>query len=175
MNSALLQTLFSDPSGGQLAGGIMMVVLFSSVGVAAAAAFAFVGRKMCSGRYEQLFWSALLASIAAFYVGFAGWFQADSEAWLTELSAIAAFVVVAVIGAFSAPILALGYLMHGIWDIGHSLYGTVILGRAVSDIPLGYGMFCLGFDVATAAYLFWWPKDWSQAGQFKPAFWRTEL
>ena len=55
MNNALLQTLFNDPSGGQIAGGMMMVFLFSSVGVAAAGAFAFVARHVFLGRYEQVF------------------------------------------------------------------------------------------------------------------------
>ncbi len=175
MNNALLQTMFDNPSGSQLAGGVMMITLFTFVGVAAAAAFAYVARRVFLGRYEQIYWAVLLAAIAAFYIGFASWFEAAPDAWSTELSAIAVFCVVAAIGAFSRSALALGYLMHGIWDITHSLYGTLILGHAASDIPLGYGMFCLGFDVATAVYLFWWPKDWSQPARFRPAFWRHEV
>ncbi|RZO86224.1 MAG: hypothetical protein EVA65_04650 [Oceanococcus sp.] len=171
MHYALLQTLVNDPSGGQIAGGVMMIVLFLSVGVAAAGAFAFVARHVFLGRYERMFWSALLVVIAAFYLGFAAWYQADAVAWRTELAAITVFAFVAVIGASSAPVLALGYLFHGVWDIAHSLYGVIILGFPASEIPLGYGMFCLGFDVATAAYLFWWPKDWNTAGQFNPIFW----
>lgn len=165
-NNPLLQTLFDDPSGGQIAGGVMMILLFTSVGATAAAAFAFVARRMLHGRFEQIFWAVLLAAIAAFYAGFAGWFEAPEAAWNTELVAISLFALVAVFGGFSGPMLALGYALHGAWDVAHSLFGTVILGHAASDIPLGYGMFCMGFDFTAAAYLLLWAKDWKQPGRF---------
>lgn len=163
MNDALLRTLFDNPSTGQLAGGLMMILLFVSVGVAAAATFIYVARRVFPKRYEQIYWSVLLVAIAAFYIGFAAWFEVDTEAWKTEAIAIAVFALVACIGAFSAPALALGYALHGTWDIAHSLFGAAIAGHTVSDIPLGYGMFCLGFDLATAAYLLWCPKDWNRS------------
>ncbi|RZO86908.1 MAG: hypothetical protein EVA65_01130 [Oceanococcus sp.] len=175
MTEPLLQTLFNDPGAAQLAGGIMMIMLFSAVGVAAAGAFAYVARRMFHGRYEQFFWSLLLIGIAAFYTGFAGWFQVETAAWRTELWAIAGFALLAILGLFSARMLACGYVAHGLWDIAHSLYGTSIHGLAASDIPLGYGIFCLGFDIATAAYLLCWPKDWRQPGQFTPRFWRASM
>ena len=173
MSEPLLKTLMDDPSGGQIAGGIMMILLFSSVGAIAASAMAYATRRIFLGKLEQYFWAVLLGAIAAFYIGFAGWFQASTGAWATELSAIAVFVVIAVIGGFSGLALAIGYFMHGAWDIAHSLFGTVILGNSASDIPLGYGMFCLGFDIAAAVYLLWWPKQWDNPSEFKPTFWRS--
>ncbi len=173
MNNPLLQTLLNDPTGGQIAAGIMMILVFSSVGLIAAAATAYIARRVFLGWYGRIYWAGMLIAIAALYMGFAAWFQASPEAWTTELIGIAVFVTVAAVGAFSAPSLALGYLMHGLWDVAHSLYGTTILGHVASDIPLGYDMFCLGYDLTAAAYLAWYPKAWDQPARFNPAFWRN--
>lgn len=172
MQQALLQTLFNNPSGAQIAGGAMMVVLFVSVGVVAAVALTSVARRVLCGRYEQIYWSVLLIVIAALYSGFAAWFEVPVDAWITELSGIAVFVLVAVAGSFSVKGLALGYAMHGLWDMAHSLFGSVILGHTLSAIPLGYGMFCAGFDLTAAVYLALWPHDWDAPGRFYPKRWK---
>lgn len=172
MNTPLLQTLFDQASSGQMAGGIMMILLFSSVGAVAAIAMAIAARRIFEGWYEKLYWSLLLFAIAAFYTGFAAWFQVPADAWRTELIGIAVFALIAVIGISSAYVLALGYFLHGLWDFAHSAFGTEIFGHAASDIPLGYDMFCLGFDFASAAYLAWWPKQWDSPARFNPSFWR---
>ncbi len=173
MNTALLQTLLDNPSGGQIAGGVMMIILFPFVGLMAAAATAFVARRMFLGSHERVYWAGMLMAIAAFYLGFAGWFEAPAEAWTTELIGIGVFIAVAAWGAFSAPALALGYLLHGLWDIAHSLFGTSIAGHAASDIPLGYGMFCLGYDFAAASYLAWCPKQWDVPARLNLRFWQN--
>ena len=158
MNEPLLKTLLGDPSAGQIAGGLMMLLLFLSLGVLAATAVVLALRRLFPARLEQCVWAMLLAAIAAFYLGFAAWFQVPSTAWSTELAAIAVFVLVAFVGAFSRMALAIGYGLHGVWDVCHSLFGSLILGLPVSDIPLGYGMFCLGFDLTAAIYLLRWAQ-----------------
>jgi hypothetical protein len=174
MSHALLQTLVNDPTRAQIAGGMMMIILFLFVGLVTAIATTVIARRVFQGRYERVYWAVLLAAIAAIYLGFAGWFQASPEAWTTELTGIVVFAVVAVIGAFSATALAFGYLLHGLWDVAHSLLGTDFFGHAASSIPLGYDMFCLGFDFAAAAYLAGWPKQWDKPGRFNPRFWRDD-
>lgn len=173
MNIPLLQGLLDSPTPGQMAGGVMMILLFSFVGFVVATATAFVARRVFLGWHERAFWAGFLVAVAAFYMGFAAWFQVSPAAWQTELIAIVLFVLVAVAGAFSSMALAIGYALHGVWDIAHSLYGTVILGHPASDIPLGYGMFCLGFDFAAAAYLLGWPQQANQPARFQPRFWRN--
>lgn len=172
MTEPLLKTLLADPSAAQVAGGVMMIVLFSSVGAIAAFGMASVARRVFLGRFEQFFWAGLLLAIAVFYMGFAAWFEAPARAWNSEIAAIALVAFLALVGSYWGPALAVGYAFHGLWDIGHSVFGTDMLGHALSDIPLGYGMFCLGFDFAAVAYLLWWPKSWDDVARFQPLYWR---
>jgi hypothetical protein len=36
---------------------------------------------------------------------------------------------------------ALGYVMHGPWDLSHCLSGSSLAGLSITEIPLGYGIF----------------------------------
>jgi len=62
--------------------------------------------------------------------------------------------------------------MHGLWDIAHSLFGSSLLGLPITEIPLGYGMFCLTFDFTVAGYLMISDTAWDEPGAFDPYFWR---
>jgi hypothetical protein len=63
--------------------------------------------------------------------------------------------------------------MHGLWDIAHSLFGSSLLGLPITEIPLGYGMFCLTFDFAVAGYLMMSDTAWDEPGTFDLYSWRN--
>ena len=55
--------------------------------------------------------------------------------------------------------------MHGLWDIAHRLFGSSLFGLPMTEIPLGYGMFCLTFDLTVAGYLMMSDTAWDDPGK----------
>jgi hypothetical protein len=86
--------------------------------------------------------------------------------------AVAVFLVCALVGLFFRPAIAAGYIMHGVWDLTHSLSGISFAGLSMTDIPLGYGMFCSTYDFTVACYLMMSPTAWHEPGKFDLYFWR---
>ena len=82
------------------------------------------------------------------------------------------FLVFALGGLFSRFAIAVGYIMHGLWDLIHCLSGPSLVGLSMTQTPLGYGLFCSTFDFVVAAYLLIGNSTWNQAGSFDPYFWR---
>jgi hypothetical protein len=111
--------------------------------------------------------------IAAFYLSFAAYFGASTHAWQTELVGVAVFLVCAVGGLFSRSAIAVGYVMHGLWDLSHCLSGSSFAGLSITEIPLGYGIFCSTYDFMVACYLMISDTAWHESGQFDPYFWRN--
>lgn len=143
----------TDPAG--TIGFAVIVILYTVLGLLAAAGSASVLQKVFTGRSEQVFYGLFLVPIAGFYLAFVAYFG-DASAWRTELSAVAVFSALGVLGTRNATILILGYPLHGLWDIVHELsaHGGLSLfapGR-LTEIPLAYGFFCLAYDVAIAFY-----------------------
>ena len=97
--------------------------------------------------------ASFLIVIAAFYLSFAAYFGASIHAWQTEVVGVVVFFFCAVVGLFYRPAIAVGYVMHGLWDLSHSLSGTSLAGLSMTEIPLGYGIFCLTYDFTVACYL----------------------
>jgi hypothetical protein len=73
---------------------------------------------------------------------------------------------------FSRSAIAIGYVLHGLWDLAHCLSGSSFAGVSITDIPLGYGIFCSAFDCVVAAYLMISSTAWHKPGKFDPYFWR---
>jgi FtsH-binding integral membrane protein len=173
MNSALLQNLISGgESGSQFFAGLIVALLFAVIGLLSAVGSILIFRQIFQGRWEQIFWASFLVVIAGFYLSFAAYFQAPTNAWKTELTAVIVFFVCALIGLFFRPVIALGYVMHGIWDLSHSLSATLLAGVALAEIPLGYGVFCLFYDLVIAFYVMRNSRKWNEPGKFEPFFWR---
>ena len=173
MDSALLQNLIAGAgSSSQLIGGLVVALLYFVVGLLSAIGSIFVFRRMFQGRWEQIFWACFLVVIAAFYLSFAAYFATSPHAWRTELIGVAIFLVCALCGLFSRSALAVGYVMHGLWDLSHSLSGSSVAGVSLTDIPLGYGIFCATFDFVVAGYLMISDTAWRDAGKFDLYFWR---
>lgn len=144
-------------------GFVVIVVLYASVGVLAALGSIALTRRLLAPRREQLFYGLFLVAIAAFYLAFAAYFGAASS-WPLESAVVGLFAVLGVFGTRLPAALILGYPLHGLWDLLHEWHahaGAVIVApEQLTPIPLGYGVFCLAFDIAIAAYFVTRKSDW---------------
>jgi hypothetical protein len=138
MDSGLLHNLLTGAgSSSQLIGGIVVALLYAVIGLLAAVGSILVVRRMFQGRWEQIFWALFLVVIAAFYLSFAAYFGASIHAWQTEAVGVAVFFACAVAGLFHRYAIALGYVLHGLWDLSHCTAGASLAGLSISEIPLG--------------------------------------
>ena len=173
MDSALLQNLMAGAgSTSQFIGGLVVALLYAVIGLLAAIGSTFVFRRIFQGRWEQIFWASFLVVIAAFYLSFAAYFGASTHAWQTEVVGVAVFLVCAAGGLFFRPAIAVGYVIHGLWDLSHSLSGSSLAGLSITEIPLGYGVFCSTYDFTVACYLMISDTAWHESGKFDLYFWR---
>ena len=173
MDSTLLRNLMAGAgSSSQLVGGLVVALLYAVVGVLGAIGSILVFRQIFQGRWEQIFWASFLVVIAAFYLSFAAYFGASTHAWQTEIVGVAIFLVFAAGGLFARSAIALGYVMHGLWDLSHCLSGSSLAGVAITETPLGYGIFCSTYDFVVACYLVISGTAWHAPGKFDPYFWR---
>jgi hypothetical protein len=173
MDSALLHGLIAGAgSSSKFIGGLIVAMLYAVIGLLSATGSILVFRRIFQGRWEQIFWTSFLVVIAAFYLSFAAYFEASIHAWRTEVVGVAVFLACAVGGLFSRPAIAVGYVMHGLWDLAHCLSGSSLAGMSITDIPLGYGIFCSTYDYTVACYLMISDTAWHERGKFDPYFWR---
>jgi hypothetical protein len=155
--------------GHSIFGFVVIVILYATIGLMAAAGAIFVVRKILAPKAEQIFYAMFLIMIAAFYLAFAAYFGA-ATAWRLETAAVLAFVAIGLLGARLPFVLIVGYSLHGLWDLLHELqahgaYSAFEPGR-LTAIPLAYGIFCAAFDFSIAAYAYARRAEWSAA-------WRT--
>ena len=173
MDGALLERLVAEAgASGEFVGGLVIALLYVIVGLLAAVGSILVVPRMFQGRWEQIFWALFLVVIAAFYLSFAAYFGVSSQAWRTEAIGVALFFGCAVGGLFARPAIAVGYVLHGLRDVSHSLSGTALAGLSLSDIPMGYGLFCLTYDFAVAIYLTTSGTTRGEPSKFDPFYWR---
>src|SRR5262249_3943923 len=81
------------------------------------------------------------------------------------------FLFCGVCGLFFRPVIAVGYVMHGLWDLSHSLSGSSLAGLSLTAIPLGYGIFCATYDFVVAFYLTISDTKWHEPGKLDFYFW----
>jgi hypothetical protein len=173
VDSPLLRTLVAGAgSSSQFIGGLVITVLYLVIGLLSAIGSILIFRRVFQGRWEQIFWALFLVVIAAFYLSFAAFFGASTHAWQTEVIAVAVFVACAVGGLFFRSAIAVGYVMHGLWDLSHCLSGSSLSGLSITEIPLGYGIFCSTYDFTVACYLMITDTTWHVPGKFDVYFWR---
>lgn len=133
----------------------VIVVLYASIGLLAALGSGLLTRTLFAPRHEQVFYGVFLVAVAAFYLAFAAYFGAGSS-WVVESTAVIVFAVLGLAGTRLPAALILGYPLHGLWDLLHEWHahaGAVIVApEQLTPIPLGYGVFCLAFDVGIAVY-----------------------
>ena len=173
MDSPLLRTLVAGaPSSSQFLGGLVIFLLYLVICLLSAIGSILVFRRVFQGRWEQIFWALFLVVIAAFYLSFAAYFEASTHAWHTEVIAVAVFLACAVGGLFFRSAIAVGYVMHGLWDLSHCLSGASLSGLSITEIPLGYGIFCSTYDFTVACYLMISDTAWHAPGKLHLYFWR---
>ena len=173
MDSPLLRTLMAGAgSSSQFLGGLVIFLLYLVIGLLSAIGSILVFRRIFQGRWEQIFWALFLVVIAAFYLSFAAYFEASTHAWQTEVIAVAVFLACAVGGLFFRPAIAVGYVIHGLWDLSHCLSGSSLSGLPITEIPLGYGIFCSTYDFTVACYLMISDTAWHAPGKLDLYFWR---
>jgi hypothetical protein len=176
MDSALLQNLVAGTgSSSQFVGGLVIALLYVVIGLLSAIGSILIFRRIFQGRWEQIFWTSFLVVIAAFYLSFAAYFGASTHAWQTEVVGVAIFLACALGGLFSRSAVALGYVMHGLWDLSHCLSGSSHAGLSITEIPLGYGIFCATYDFVVASYLMTSDTPWHEPGKLDLYFWRQRL
>ena len=147
-------------------GFVVIVILYATVGLLAAAGTIVVGRKVFRAKAEQAFYGLFLVIIAAFYLAFAAYFGA-AQAWRLEIGAVLVFAAMGIVGARVPFALIVGYPLHGLWDLLHELqahgaYSAFEPGE-LTPIPLAYGVFCAAFDLLVGAYCYTRRADWSAA------------
>jgi len=147
-------------------GFIVIVILYATVGVMAAAGTFLVTQKILGPKAEQIFFGGFLVMIAAFYLAFLAYFGV-ATAWRTEGVAVLLFTVVGLVGARLPMILIVGYPLHGLWDLLHELqqhgaYSAFDSGQ-ITTVPLAYGVFCAVYDLSISAYAYTRRDAWSAA------------
>jgi hypothetical protein len=142
----------------------VILILYATVGVMAAAGAVFITRKFLRPKGEQVFYGLFLVLIAAFYLAFGAYFESAS-AWRVETLAVAAFAVIGLIGVRLPMALVIGYPLHGLWDLLHelSMHGTRVgfEPEQLTAVPLAYGVFCAAFDVCIAVYAWMRRSEWA--------------
>jgi hypothetical protein len=79
--------------------------------------------------------------IAILYLSFAAYFGATTRAWETEIVGVAVFLACAVGGLSFRPAIAAGYVIHGLWDLSHCLFGSSLAGLPLTEIPRATAFF----------------------------------
>jgi len=147
-------------------GFVVIVILYATIGLMAAAGAIFIVRKILAPRAEQIFYAIFLIMIAAFYLAFADYYGA-SAAWRMETSVVGAFVVIGLLGVRLPLALVAGYSLHGLWDLLHELQAhgghSGFEPGQLTAIPLAYGVFCAAFDFCIAGYAYTRSAEWNVA------------
>ena len=144
----------------------VIIFLYVSVGVLAAAGSIFISQKLFSARGEQIFFALFFIAIAGFYLAFTAYFE-NPEAWRLEIGAVGVFTVFGILGLRFPVALIIGYSLHGIWDVVHEIHafaGVSPFGaEKMTELPLAYGVFCAAFDWCVAVYFCTRRRDWNGA------------
>ena len=152
--------------GYSMFGFVVIVILYATIGLMAAAGAIFIVRKFLAPRAEQIFYAIFLIMIAAFYLAFADYYKAGA-AWRVETAVVGVFVVIGVLGARFPFALVVGYSLHGLWDLLHELQAhgghSGFAPGQLTAIPLAYGVFCAAFDFCIAGYAYTRGAEWSAA------------
>ena len=155
----------------RMLGFFVILILYATVGLLAAAGAVSVTRKILRPRAEQVFYGLFLALIAAFYLAFVAYFT-STAAWRVETAAVVLFALIGLFGVRLPVALVIGYPLHGLWDLLHELQAqgvfSVLDPSQLSAVPLAYGVFCAAFDVSIAGYAYARRSEWSATWRPRP-------
>jgi hypothetical protein len=153
-------------------GFIVIVALYITIGVMSAAGSVYLSQSVFSAKAEQIFFGLFLIPIAGFYLAFTAYFG-DKDAWQLEATAVGVFSVFGLVGVRVSFALIVGYLLHGLWDVVHEFNahagGSLLGARQTTSVPLGYGFFCVTYDLLMATYFYTrrnhWHAAWGDSGR----------
>ena len=144
----------------------VIITLYASIGLLAAAGSIFISQKLFSAKGQQIFFALFFIAIAGFYLAFTAYFG-DPKAWRLETGAVIVFAVFGILGLRLPFALIIGYSLHGIWDIVHEIqaHGGVSPFdlHEMTELPLAYGAFCAAFDWCVSAYFYARRREWNAA------------
>jgi hypothetical protein len=144
----------------------IIIVLYLSVGLLAAAGSIFISQRLFSAKGEQIFFALFFVAIAGFYLAFTAYFG-NQEAWRLEIGAVIVCTVFGILGLRFPVALIVGYTLHGVWDVLHEVYafggGSPFGAGKMTELPLAYGAFCAAFDWCVAAYFYTRRSEWNAA------------
>lgn len=147
-------------------GFVVIVILYTTIGLMAARGTSCIFRKIFSPKGEQIFYGIFLVVIAALYLAFTSYFGM-ATAWRLETGSVVAFAVLGLLGSRLPFVLVIGYPLHGLWDMLHELQAHGIHSGfdagQLTAIPLAYGIFCAAFDFYMGAYFYTRRAEWSRA------------
>jgi Family of unknown function (DUF6010) len=147
----------------RMIGWIVIVALYLTVGLLAAAGSISISRRIFKPKAEQTFYGLFLIAIAGFYLAFTAYFGAEA-AWRLEWSGVLVFAAMGVAGTRFPLALIAGYPLHGAWDLLHELHthgNALVFGPdQLTAVPLAYGVFCLAYDFLIAAYFLTGRRKW---------------
>ena len=160
-----------EPTSSAL-GLIVIVVLYIAIGAMSAAGSVYLSKLVFNAKQEQIFFGLFLIPIAGFYLAFTAHFG-DKDAWSLEATAVAVFAVFGLVGVRVPFALIVGYLLHGLWDAVHEFNahagGSLLGARQTTSVPLGYGFFCVTYDLLMATYFYTrrnhWHAAWGDSGR----------
>jgi hypothetical protein len=143
---------------------VLIFLLYATIGILAAGGSIALTSNRFTPRIEQVAYGLLLSPIAAIYPAFLVHLS-PSASWSAELLPVAGFALLGLAGTRFVPLLMLGYLGHGAWDLVHEV--LMLQGRlgALTSIPLAYGVFCAVFDWVMVGYFWTRRDDWTAAWQ----------
>ena len=134
----------------------MLTLLWLAVGAALAVGFIAIGRSQPA---HQARISAVGLIVAALvYVGFA--IAASQPRWvliaLAGVTLYSLFPLLSYVDVQRSLLwLAIGWLLHPVWDIGLHLRSLASPELAHSVAPGWYALACLSFDIVVGTYLSW--------------------
>ncbi len=145
------------------AGLLIISLLYLSFGAAIAFGSAHVTKTYAPTKAEHMFYAIFLGVMASFYLPFIAYFG-DLKTIGIELSAIAFFVVLGLVGLKEPAVMATGYALHSLWDVTHE-WNMHFADHAYEliSVPLGYGSLCIAFDLYIAVYCIIRRKEWLAA------------
>ena len=159
-----------DP-GYSMIGFAVIVILYATIGLLAAAGTISITRTIFGPKAEQFFYGMFLILIAAFYLAFVAYFG-NAAAWHVEMAAVLVLAMISVFGVRIPVALIAGYSLHGLWDLLHELQAQGVLSALepgqLTAVPLAYGVFCAAFDVCIAGYSYARRAEWSAAWTAPP-------
>ena len=144
----------------------IIMILYVGIGTLSAVGSMYLTHRFVPARFESSVYGLFLIPIATFYLAFTSYFG-DATAWSLEMAALIGFTILGGLGTRLPVVLAVGYALHGVWDLLHESHAHVgsdiFEGRQFTQIPLAYGAFCATYDWAMVMYFLYRRGQWIAA------------